>query len=263
MVSLDMESLRAKELRLEKEKRRATAFRLSLSLVVVFVLACASMNAKQNSAENAKTGEKKLEEVNISFKHLRRDLGEKRITFVEGDVKCIHGDTVLTTESATVDEKEQIITVPGKITITSPECDIVADRGIAYLKKRLAVLEGNVVMHLKPKTEEIDGNSERAKYSRPTTITCEKIEYLYRKKVASGTGNVIFKQDKRTATAKKFIYDEKSEILTIMGDVKAVDEDGQTFYAPEKVVICLKKGNEYMEASNAGATIKVDMSEEE
>jgi len=259
-----MESLRAKELRLEKEKRRAITFRLSISLAAVFVFACASITAQQNFAEKAKTSEKKLEEVNISFKHLRRDLGEKRITFVEGDVKCIHGDTVLTTESATVDEKEQIITVPGKITITSPECDIAADRGIAYLKKRLAVLEGNVVMHLKPKIEEeVERNSERAKYSRPTTITCEKIEYLYRKKVASGTGNVIFKQDKRTATARKFTYDEKSEILTIMGDVKAVDEDGQTFYAPEKVVICLKKGNEYMEASNAGATIKVDMSEEE
>lgn len=259
-----MENLRGKELRLEKEKRRAITFRLSVLLAAVFVFACASITAQQNFTEKAKTGERKLEEVNISFKHLRRDLGEKRITFVEGDVKCIHGDTVLTTESATVDEKEQIITVPGKITITSPECDIAADRGIAYLKKRLAVLEGDVVMYLKPKIEEkVDKNSERAKYSRPTTITCEKIEYLYRKKVASGTGNVIFKQDKRTATARKFTYDEKSEILTVMGDVKAVDEDGQTFYAPEKVVICLKKGNEYMEASNARATIKVDMSEEE
>lgn len=258
-----MKSLRAGERR--AEKRRVAIFRLCILLAAVLIFACASITAQQqNTNDKAKTGERKLEEVNISFKHLRRDLGEKRITFVEGNVKCIHGDTVLTTESATVDEKEQVITVPGKITITSPECDIAADRGTAYLKKRLAVLEGNVVMHLKPKVDEgVDKDSERAKYSRPTTITCDKIEYLYKKKVASGAGNVVFKQEKRTATAQKFTYDEKSEILTVMGDVKAVDEDGQAFYAPEKVVICLKKGNEYMEASNAGATIKVDMSEEE
>ncbi len=259
-----MKALRVVERGAEKEKQRIATFGISILLAVVLVFTCMSIAAQQNVTEKAKAGGKKLEEVNISFKHLRRDLSEKHVTFVEGDVKCVHGDMLLITQRAIVDEKEQVITVPGKITITSPECDIVADRGIAYLKKRLAVLEGNVVMHLKPKVEEeIDENSERAKYTKPTMITCEKIEYLYRKKVASGMGNVVFKQDKRIATAKKFTYDEKSEVLTVIGDVKAVDEDGQTFYAPEKVLICLKRGNEYMEASNAAATIKVDMGEEE
>ena len=82
-------------------------------------------------------------------------------------------------------------------------------------------------------------------------------------KIASATGGVLLKQEKRSANAKKLIYDDKKELLTLLGDIKGVDEDGQTFSAPDKVTICIKKGAEWMEAPNASATFKVKTEEDE
>lgn len=234
-------------------------------LALAVAAACSSILAQQPTKPADKKPAKQ-EEVIIDAKHGRKSWGPKKTTLLEGDVKCVHGDTTLTTDRVEFDEDAQIVTSPGKLFITSPECDITGDKGTAYLKKRIAVLEGNVVMQLKPKKtegEKADKDSPREKFNQPTTITCSKIEYLYKKKIASGTGNVIFKQDKRTATAQKFTYDEMKEELVVMGNVKAVDEDGQTFSAPEKVIISLKKGSEFMEAPNATATIKVDLSAED
>jgi lipopolysaccharide assembly outer membrane protein LptD (OstA) len=239
--------------------------------LVLLVLASVGVPGAEEAAKPgpAAASQTKTEDVVVKAELSKSIWGKENKVYLKGHVSLTHGDTVLTCDEVVYDKDAQVAVSPGKVVITDPECDITGDKGTAYFKKRIGVVEGNVTMLVKPKkTEEEssskEGSSEsiRAKLSKPTTVTCQKVEYNYRGKIASATGGVLMKQEKRSASAKKLIYDEKNELLTLLGDVNGVDEDGQTFSAPDKVTICVKKGAEWMEAPNATATFKVQTEEE-
>lgn len=190
--------------------------------------------------------------------------GNRKTLLLKGNVKFTHEDTVLTSDQIDYDENMQTAVSPGKLSITNPECDITGDKGTAYFKKRLGVIEGSVVMQLKPKEENAPNpDSQRAKFTRPTTVTCPKLEYLYKAKMATASGGLVFKQDRRTLKAETAVYDQKKELLVLTGNVSGVDENGQTFEAPGKVTVSLKKGDEWIEAEKATASFKVDLGEEQ
>ncbi|MHB9035203.1 MAG: hypothetical protein ACYC64_00950 [Armatimonadota bacterium] len=246
---------------------------LALIVAVVAVVAVVS-GPRLLAQEDAKAAKAPLPKVETTWKSvdakadvLKSKWGEKKTTLMQGNVKFIHGDTVLTSDKVDYDGNAKTAISPGALRIVDPECDITGDKGSADLNKKLGIVEGNVVMLLKPKLtpEEEKSRQDRnndninTKLKEPTTVTCAKLEYQYKNKIATGTGGVIFKQEKRTASADKAIYDQKSEKLTLIGHVTAVDEDGQTFASPDKVVISLKKGDEWMEAPNAKASFKIDL----
>lgn len=209
---------------------------------------------------------KQPDTVNGRADSLKTIWGARKMVLMKGNVKFTHGDTTLTSAEINWDENEKVAQSPGKLTITDPECDITGDKGSGYFKKRLGVVEGNVVMQLKPQkqsTTTADDASVREKLNKPTTVTCKKIEYQYRTKVATATGGVEFRQTNRTASADSAVYDQKKELLTLKGNVKGIDEYGQTFAAPGTVRISLKEGDEWMEAESASASFKVDLDEEE
>lgn len=238
---------------------------------LLLLVGCAVIFAQQTPTTAQETKKKDRDTVESTAKFMRKAWGAKKMSFLKGDVRFTHDDTVLTSDEVVYDEEAKIATSPGKVNITNPECDITGDKGIAYFNKKLGVVEGSVVMILKPKPETSDGEktkddgkaeSIRAKLRQPTTITCATLEYRYKAKIATALGGVIFKQEKRTASAEKAVYDQKKELLTLIGNVRGVDEDGQTFCAPGTVLISLKKGDEWMEAKDAAASFKVDIEEE-
>lgn len=236
--------------------------------IAVFAL-CAGIPAQQDgkSPKPEPTAAPRKQNVAFGAKSVRAPWGGKGVTVMKGQVWFQHDDTRVASDLVEYDGREDVKTAvsPGKITITNPECDMSGDKGSASFIKRLGVLEGNVVMLLKPKSEEkapADKDATRARLKQPTTITCSRLEYLYKKKVATAVGSVVFTQKKRKATADKAVYDINKELLTLVGNVQAVDEDGQTFSAP-KAVISLKKGDEWIDAPDAKATFKIDLGEEE
>jgi len=215
------------------------------------------------AAKTAKAEAKKLETVEGRADVLKTLWGDKTQVLMKGNVKFTSTDTVLTSDEVTYDKQTKTAASPGKISVTNPDCDLTGDKGTADFNKKLIVVEGNVTMLAKPKKtdEKTDPDSVKAKLNEPTTITCPRIQYQYKDKIATATGGVNFKQAKRSGSAQKAVYDQKKELLTLTGDVKGTDEDGQTFSAPE-VVISLKKGDEWMEAKNANASFKIDTNEE-
>ncbi len=235
---------------------------------IVLAFTCTIIFAQQN-VEPVKPvlpeSEKKDTEVIGRADHMRNNWGDKRTVIMKGNVKFTQGDTVITSDEVNYDDKTKVAISPGKIKITNPECDIVGDKGSAFFKKRLGIVEGNVSIFLKPKNDSKapKSDSPREKFKQPTTITCAKVEYLYKDKITTATGGVIFIQANRRAKAEKAVFDSKKEILTLSGGVSAIDEKGQTFNAPGTVVISLKEGDEWMEAQNANSTFKIDLGEEE
>lgn len=229
--------------------------------IVAFAAACAGVGTP---AQDQPKPVAKEDLVHYSAKIWKRTSGDKPLVVLNGDVTFAHEDTTLKSDQVNYDEKTRIATSPGKVTITDPECDITGDKGSANFKKRLGEIVGNVVMLAKPKPVEPtpeNKDSIRQKLTKPTTISCPKLEYLYKDKIATLTGPVSFKQEKRSATADKAVYDGKAEILTLTGSVKGIDEEGQTFTATT-LKVSFKKGDEWMEAENGSASIKVDLGEE-
>jgi len=230
--------------------------------------ACAAMFAQDQPKPAATNPAQPKDEVRIQYQVSRSPLGDNTGPMVlKGHVTFTHNDTVLLSELVTYDRKAKTATSPGKISITDPECDITGDKGNADFNKKLGVIEGNVTMLIKPKPEPgttpPDKDSIKAKLTKPTTVTCPKIEYRYKDKIATLKGPVSFKQEKRSGSAKTAVWDGKQELLTLTGDVKGIDEDGQTF-AAAVVKLSLKKGkgDEWMEATNGSVSIKVDLGEE-
>jgi len=244
---------------------RKTLRTLVTLCALAVMAACAAMFA-QDQPKPAATPARPKDEVRIQYQMSRSPLGDSTAPMVlKGHVTITHNDTVLLSELVTYDRKAKTVASPGKISITDPECDITGDMGTADFNKKLGIIEGNVTMLLKPKPEPettpADKDSIKAKLTKPTTVTCPKIEYLYKDKIATLKGPVSFKQEKRSGSAKSAVWDGKKELLTLTGDVKGMDEDGQTFAAPV-VRLSLKKGDEWMEAENGSASIKVDLGEE-
>lgn len=247
--------------------------RMLALMVSVCALVCVGIGAQQPlpapGTAAAKSDGKKLEDVLGRADVMKTQWASKDVTHVlmKGNVKFTYKDTTMTCDEATYTDdrnaKSKTAVVPGKINITSPDCDLTGDKGSADFNKKLVVLEGNVTMLAKPKPsdETADSESIKAKLNKPTTITCSRLEYLYGDKIATATGGVTFKQEKRSGSAQKAVYDSRKELLVLTGDVKGTDEDGQTFSAP-KVTISLKKGDEWMEAENASASFKIDTSGE-
>lgn len=240
---------------------------LAVAAAALAALCVSGGPVAQNAAAPPATATEKRgpEEVHGSAKVWKTSWGAKKTVLMQGDVVFTHGDTVIRSDEVTWDEEAKVATSPGKIAITDPEIDISGDKGTGYFKKRLGVVEGSVVMTLKPRDgeEPADGESIRGKLTRPTTITCAKLEYAYRTKVATATGGVVFKQKDRTARADRAVYDHRRELLTLSGNVRGEDEYRQTFSAPGTVIISLKRGDEWMEAEDANASFKIDLDSEE
>lgn len=220
----------------------------------------------QQEAKPAPPEQKQVRYETVTIEHCDSFTGKwgKGVIFLKGHVKFRHGDTLLTSDEVQYDQEMQVAVSPGPVHITDPECDISGKSGSAYFKKKLGVIEGNVVMNVRPKPEDTQSSGKeslRAKMTNPTTVTCPKIEYQYKNKVATGTGGVFFKQDKRSYSSDKVVYEVSKELLAFNGNVKGTDENDQKLSAP-KATVCIKKGAEWIDVVNGNMSFKVNVEEE-
>ncbi|MEN6357033.1 MAG: LptA/OstA family protein [Armatimonadota bacterium] len=241
----------------------------ALVIIIAAIVVAAVVSVAAQDTTKAKTDAKKSEDVLYRADASVAKWGDANTAVLSGNVKFVHIDTTLTSDKILFDHKANTADSPGPVKITDPECDITGKKGSADFKKRLGVVEGDVMMLLKPKLtpeeqkarQDKDSQDVKAKLKEPTTISCPKLEYQYKKKIATATGGVSFKQEKRAASADKAIYDIKAEKVTLIGHVKAVDENGQTFETLDQVTFSLKKGDEKMEGTNVSGSFKIDMEE--
>ena len=182
--------------------------------------------------------------------------GENKKVLMKGNVVFVHSDTTVKSDQVEYDQNAKLAMSPGKICIVNPDCDILAAKGSVDFKNKTSFLETNVKMLIKPKETDSTSSSD---IKKPTTITCSKLEYKYKTKYAVLSGMVRFEQETRWVTASSAEYDLNKELLILNGNVKGEDQDGQSFSAPEKVIISLKKGDEWMEAPYSKAIFKIDV----
>ena len=205
--------------------------------------------------------------VEVRADKTRYKYGDSEIAILTGNVKITQGDTVLTADKIEYNENEDIQTAvaTGSVKIVDPDAEITGDKGIAYFNEKRAVIDGNikVVAKLKPKPAEKDKKTIKSEWKDKAVITCDKIEYFYKKKEASAVGNLKMIQKDRTLTAGQAFYQVKPEIITLSGGVKGRDSKGQTFSAPGKVTASIKDGDEWIEMEHAVGTFRIKEEKDE
>lgn len=216
-------------------------------------------------AEEKKPAKKEKETVTIDGGQWKwHGEGDRSYYTIVGNVVVKHGDTTLTADRAEYDEKARTVVVTGNVKIVDPQNEITGSKCETYLNDRKSVIEGNVKLVTRPKPGAAakEGESPRAKLKEPATITCDKLEYLYRKKIATVAGSLKVTQKGRVLVGDKAVYDVNQELVTLTGGVKVTDEDGQLFTSPGTVKVSTREGSEWIEADKGSASLKVDLDEE-
>lgn len=213
----------------------------------------ASTAVKPTAAEKAaaKAGRYVVYDTRLVRRDPRLNQPGGTIITLSGDVKFLFEDTTLRTDIAALNEKTQVATSPGALRIDDSQNTITASQGVAYYKKRLAEFTGNVRIIARPRPQDKNApeGSLRREFKDPVTVLCENGQYNWRRKLATLTGGLTFKQKKRTLTADKAIYDGRAETLKLIGNVRGVDNGADVRAA--NVLIGLKEGAEFLEISGS------------
>lgn len=241
------------------------------AIIALIVIGAALLGTVAISAQDIKPAPKK-EEVFIGGEGTHwemKTIPDATVYTITGNVVIKHLDTVLTSKKVTYteskDKKTRVAVADGDLKIVDSQNIITGTKATADLNARNTVIDGNVKLISKGKatTDEVnDTQSAKAQLKSPATITCDRMEYQYRKKIATADGNLKITQKGRVLVGNKGVYDVKQELVTLTGGVKVTDEQGQTFTSPGVVKASLKDGAEWIESENGSANIKVTLDDE-
>jgi lipopolysaccharide assembly outer membrane protein LptD (OstA) len=250
----------------EQTSRPAVFFsfrRLAVAGCAVLSMAAAlGQDASRDSTTPPGPGAAKEKPIDISGDHLRYtdETSEWRYW---GHVVAIQDDTWFLCDEILYNDETKQGSCRGSIKITDPKLDLTGDDVTFDTATKMAVITGSVkaVYHRteekatdesQPNTKE--GGSLREKVKGDVVMTCDRLEYNYKDKIAVMTGGTHIETETWIATADRVTYARKSEIAELVGHVHAVHkEKGHAFDAP-RVRMSLKKGDEWIEADSEDKT---------
>jgi lipopolysaccharide export system protein LptA len=174
------------------------------------------------------------------------------------NLKFRDGDTTAFAPYAEVDNKRRYALATGELWLKDPRLDLQANKlEVWYAEnQKRALLTQSVRMRIKPReqtdqppSDEEDKLQEAKRY--PVEAECGQIEYFYRKKIAIITGGIKATQRlkdgrERKLQADRAEYDQKNEVLVLIGNVVLEDHDG-SFKAP-RLIVSVKEGDEWVKA---------------
>jgi lipopolysaccharide assembly outer membrane protein LptD (OstA) len=244
------------------KRTRAIRFgRLGGALLAAAVSLSLGLSLRAQSPAVAK---KPAADRKLRIKH--GDLGSYKetpagaISTISGNVVFAYEDTTLNTDAATYNHKTQVATSPGRVQIDDAQNTLTGDQGVAYYKTKKAAIRGNVRILARPRPENQNApeGSLRREFKDPVIITCDRVDYNWRTRVAVATGDLTLRQKERTVTADRAVYEGRQERVTLIGNVRGVTAQGDEIRG-EKAVIILREGAESLTLTGIkGGSFKVE-----
>lgn len=144
--------------------------------------------------------------------------------------------------------QERWVRATGHPRLWDDQSDLKADLFKVDLRARRADAEGTVRLVARPKPgKNTDERSLRQKVKEPVVVLCDTMQYYYREKKGTATGNLKFTQKDakadRSGTAKRLSWDGNTETLVAEGDVQVTNTRGEAFECPRATII-VKEGAE-------------------
>ena len=114
-------------------------------------------------------------------------------------------------------------TMPHRVKFFRPGTDVVGDRALGNFKAGTVTIIGHVVLHDDGRAPE--AQSAGAQPGGPSSLECDQLAVDSKRKVYVATGNVVYVQGTRRATAQSGRLDQGNHTLELTGDVHLSDGD--------------------------------------
>ncbi|MFQ3550136.1 MAG: hypothetical protein SNJ70_10350, partial [Armatimonadota bacterium] len=135
----------------------------AIIILILFSIITVAGYAQNLGGKEKKTSPAKKETIDGRADYVKGSWGgSQEIVIMKGNVKFVHSDIVLKSDEIQYNQKTKTAVSHGKINISSPELNIIGDKGTAYFDKRIGVVEGNVILNYTPKNNS-NNNEENIK----------------------------------------------------------------------------------------------------
>jgi lipopolysaccharide export system protein LptA len=115
-------------------------------------------------------------------------------------------------------------TMPHRVKFFRPGTDVVGDRAQGNYKAGTVTIYGHVVLH--DNGTSVDAQKAGAAPGNgPATLSCDQLSVDSKRKLYIATGNVVYVQGPRRATAQSGRLDQSNHLLDLTGDVHLSDGD--------------------------------------
>lgn len=142
-------------------------------------------------------------------------------------------DFVLLCQQIVYDRGRNGAVATGNPKISTRDTSISGARLQADFNRKVVVMTGNVELRSRGKGDGLKSNSSPVSRSKPSRLTCDRVEYNYETRDAIITGSIHMMQDTTSGTCDKVLFDEENNIVTMQGRAKFVNTQGQTIESPE------------------------------
>jgi lipopolysaccharide export system protein LptA len=133
---------------------------------------------------------------------------QKKLAFLEGNVRLVQGDTVLTTARAEIDLDRKVVILTGAVKLVHPDVTITAERLEYDLRKKSGTFRQKVVMERRAVKAE-PGKSAKD----PFTLSCAELIFESESRNFMGKGEVIFEHKDFKGTAGQVDYNDSLQEL--------------------------------------------------
>jgi lipopolysaccharide export system protein LptA len=161
------------------------------------------------------------EPVTITGRDIRGDY-DKKLTFIDGDIRIVQGKTVITTDKAeiNIDKKTAIFT--RLVKLSHPDVTITAERLDYDMNKKTGTFKRQVTL------DRIEAKDDGGKTNRdPFTLTADQLYFESDTKNFSASGQTRIKHRDFTGGADTTEYQDQQQKMIFKGAVEVVQDSDQ------------------------------------
>lgn len=150
-------------------------------------------------------------------------------------------DFILYAEDVTHYGTDNTGTARGNLHLESRDSTIIGDLLQADFTEKMMTLTGNVVLKSHGAQDGLRGQGDDKTVRgevlhKPSSLTCERLDYDYETRQATLTGSIRMRQGENFGTCDRILFDEAKNIVRLIGNVKFINGDRQTIEVPEMTI---------------------------
>jgi len=145
-------------------------------------------------------------------------------------------DIIIRAQDVSADRIRKIANASDQLSIETRDSTIKGKLLYADFNNRTAVITQSVVITSHGKNDGAAAGLRSDLAHKPIRVNCERVDWEYDIRQATATGNIHIAQGVNRGTCNKIVYDERKNIVDLLGDVRFGDDKNRTFIGQEVIV---------------------------
>ena len=150
-------------------------------------------------------------------------------------------DVVIFAQDATFDRNRNVANATVQLKVVTRDSTITGAKLFADFDERTATITESVKITSHGKKDGVAPGLRGEATKKPITVLCERVDWDYDIRQGTATGNIRIFQDANRGTCNKIIYDEKRNIINLLGNVRFVVDKKGTFIG-QNILVYLQEG---------------------